>query len=597
MSRITRRFSQQPSSSSQTHRRSLHPWALVATPKVDDDHNEDDSHPSNDYDENSLHTPAQSPPSKSAARTVTTTPYSLSSTPSASHRSFGEEMEGHHSNSSNNNRIIIDTTLVVEQAARQQERERLGQSYNHHIPTGATTLTTTMSSMDPNDETGTVISDTQSQVSSVAHLRGLLDGFGKQRKEHFERTTTKIAPEEAQRPTRPKVKKTAERPNKPTPLPPQAASALARRLVDTGLPSHPYTRCTPIRIKPKESQHDVRATDQGYKSVAQLSAWLAEDPTKSKQKSKVLRRGANVIAKSRAFDKNLVDVLIEQDMGGRSTKGLVAYTKKQLLAAPSMSGSESGGSDSNANNLAVQEWPETASTISVSHKKQWLKHAFQQPEEAQAPAPKAHTEVVTAQDGRAAVSNRAKHMWRQRLPKKETPTKAMECSVQESEVVASPSETPTKRVSSPHRVSSRGVRSTTAFVMRRPVSKATPVATRIEADGPKEVVAESRLSPEEATPESTMEPPPPRKPLSGFSAARDQLVQRAHQNGNPVNVTTRVKNRAAKFERLEKESRRKSQAHGNLKSTWVEDEDRPSNSYVRSFVSNVAPPKAFEELP
>jgi hypothetical protein len=511
-----------------------------------------------------------------------TTPYSTLSSP-PSHRSFGEEMESHHHNS-NNNRIIIDTTLVttMEHAARQQER-LAGQSYSHAKTATITTGATTVSSTVDNEEVGTVASDTHSEVSSVAHLRGWLDGFGKQRKEHFERTTTKITPEEAQRPTRTKVKKTAERANKPTPLPPQAASVLAKRLVDTGLPRNPYTRSTPIRIKTKQNQQDVRATDEGYKSVAQLSAWLAEDPTKAKTSVIVLRRGANVIAKSRAFDKNLVDVLIEQDIG-RSTKGLVA-AKKQMLA-PSLSGCDSvSGSDSqSSHHLAVQEWPETASTISVSHKKQWLKQAFRQ-HEGTAP-PKAHTEVVTAQDGRAAVSNRAKHMWRQRLPKKKenTPTKAMDR--EKSEVAASRSVT----MPSPHRISSRA--------MRTPVVQAMPIITNpADAESSNKDVVHESVGEEHPAPETAMEPPPQRRPLSGFSAARDQLVQRAHQNGNPVNVTTRVKNRAATFQRLEKESRRKSQPHGNLKSNWVEGEGRPSNSYIRSFVSDVIPPKAFEELP
>ena len=88
----------------------------------------------------------------------------------------------------------------------------------------------------------------------------------------------------------------------------------------------------------------------------------------------------------------------------------------------------------------------------------------------------------------------------------------------------------------------------------------------------------------------------------GFSAARDFLVQKSRQNGNPVDVA-KVANRTAKFERLEKEARRKSQPIGHVKSVWVAAESENTEtksgrpSFVKTFVSNTAPKKSMEELP
>ena len=84
--------------------------------------------------------------------------------------------------------------------------------------------------------------------------------------------------------------------------------------------------------------------------------------------------------------------------------------------------------------------------------------------------------------------------------------------------------------------------------------------------------------------------------------AREFLVQKSRQNGNPVDVA-KVKCRTAKFERLEKEAnRRKSQPLGIVKSSWVEDGSEASVSsgrptFVKTYVSNAAPKKSIHELP
>jgi hypothetical protein len=394
-----------------------------------------------------------------------------------------------------------------------------------------------------------ITSDTNTEVSSVAHLRGWLDGFGKQHKEHYEKNT-KIgqAPEDAERPTRPKVTGSAQKQNRPTPLPPPAASLLAKRLVDTGLP-----RAAPVRIQTKLVEQDVRATNEGYKSVKELSAWLADDPTKSKKKVLCLRRGANVIAKSRVFDKGLKDVVIEQDYGRTTVKGLVASKKK--LLAPTLKGLSSHDTDDS--NTAAQDWPinsdylETASSLDVSSKKEWLVNAFKRDGPmGTAGKMRAQTEVVTAQDEQAAVSNRAKSLWRQRSATRDKLTEDL-------------SNTPNNTVSS--------------------------------------ASSKQQMS---MVPHNQQDDPSPTK--YGFAAAREFLVQKSRQNGNPVDVH-KVKDRTAKFERLGKE--RNQVVDKTVKTSWVETASSSSSSsfdastrnysstFVKTLVSNKAPQKSLHELP
>ena len=532
---------------------------------------------SNNYYNNSMMMmiTTATPPSASASSTNTSTNTSSTSRPL---RTFGEELEP------TNNRVIIDNTSLLLRMSEEQES-----STNNQHKDG-------LSSISPSIPDDISAGTTSSQGSSVAHLRGLLDDFGKQQKQHYEKNTAVgQTPSGAQRPTRPKVGGTSKRPNqnnKATPLPGPAASALARRLVDTttGLPAtatrrHP--RATPIRIQTKEPGVDVRATNEGYKSVKELSAWLADDPTKAKKKVKCLRRGANVIAKSRAFDKGLKDVIIEQDLGLRSIKGLVA-SKKQLLATESGRSfdntSTSDRTDSNkkhsgnndweeTENINAQpQWPvpdsmETSSVICVSDKKQWLANAFKKADGVVTTAPKAHTEVVTAQDEREAVSNRAKHMWRQRASKaKTTDSTTPPTTFTQKSIAARKSITAASATNKQVIVSQSAVENT-----ERQIDTTDPPAPETTKND-----VEKNDSPTKY----------------GFSAARDFLVQKARQNGNPVDVNE-IKNRKTKFEQLE---RRRSTTQSTLhKTAWVE---APQNSaFVRTVVPNTAPKKSMEELP
>ena len=527
---------------------------LYHTLFVDNNKQDDD-----EEDESGIESPTKRYKGMVSAATKMTTPSS------SRRRSFGEELEP-------NNRVIIDNTSLL---------------LRHHKDNNTLAASTASVADD-----GSAATSSSSQGSSVAALRGLLDDFGKQQKKHFE-TTSALgqAPADAHRPTRPKVVPAKQAANAPTPLPPPAASALQRRLADTGLSTR-HPRTTPIRIQTKETAADVRATNEGYKSVKELSAWLADDPTKEKKKVKCLRRGANVIAKSRAFDKGLKDVIIEQDLGLRSVHGLVA-SKKQLLAHPSLSiGSSSCGGHPTHSSHDWEEtehapaWPvpdtlETASAISVSDKKQWLSSAFKK-----AGGAKAHTEVITAQDEREAVSNRAKHLWRQRAKVKSAPTSSS------TAVSGVPPPTFTQK----------------SVAARKSISTATNVNN-------KQVVVKPMDPPASASKRTTVEPPlkattnPPTlenknediqeafSPTKyGFSAAREFIVQKSRQNGNPVDGQ-KVKNRMAKYEQIE--ARRKSSQPTLHKTAWVEPQDTVSSSraFVRTVVPNTAPKKSVEELP
>lgn len=156
-------------------------------------------------------------------------------------------------------------------------------------------------------------------ASSVANLREWLDSFGKKNREHFEKqkATSATANVKLSPVRRPTVRRSFE--TGPTPLPGEAASLLARRLVATN--RQPSTG-------KKQSESDtanVQATNEGYASVAELSKWLADDPTSSK-KVRHLRRGANILAKAQAYDKGLSNTIAIEN---KIHRGGVSASKKR----------------------------------------------------------------------------------------------------------------------------------------------------------------------------------------------------------------------------------------------------------------------------
>ncbi|GFH47924.1 hypothetical protein CTEN210_04400 [Chaetoceros tenuissimus] len=64
------------------------------------------------------------------------------------------------------------------------------------------------------------------------------------------------------------------------------------------------------RFGTKVKQEEVQATDETHASVQKLSQWLSDDPFE-KKKTIVVRRGMNIIQKSRAFEQNQVSQLVD----------------------------------------------------------------------------------------------------------------------------------------------------------------------------------------------------------------------------------------------------------------------------------------------
>ena len=393
----------------------------------------------------------------------------------------------------------------------------------------------------------TIFMSSSEEASSVAQLRGWLNDFGEKNKKHYAKLSTRSSSEELVKgPTRPKVLPSKDA-SRPTPLPVHAATVLARRIEK----DRRLSRSTPVRIKPKILTEEVQATNEGYASVAKLSAWLADDPTKTR-KTKQIRRGANVIAKSRKFDKGLADVIIEE-MHIRS--GGVSEKKDWLMTT------FSNESDDTSGNISV-------GATSVSAKKEWLGSAFKKDRHT-VHVPKAKTDIMTSNDERDEVSSRAKAMWRNRTYSSEQ-TEPQSCQPKRSVAFTEPLQPSVKSPSSPQS-------SDVDLDCRSQDASAT------ECDENRTMEEESREQPEGHEP--------------SFRSARNSLVERSKKNGTTVEVMSAVKLRKAKFERLGQDARRKSLPMGMLKPSWSEDDGGPSNTYIKKYLPNVPNKKTLHQLP
>ena len=282
-------------------------------------------------------------------------------------------------------------------------------------------------------------------ASSVQNLRGWLDEFGKQNQKHYEKQVKTPSKEELAKPVmRPKVRPSVAPPNHgPTPLPTHAAHAFSRRMSVGQKPHHPHNHnnnCNNIhkrvvRLVPKPAEQ-VQATNDGYASVAQLSKWLADDPTSTK-KVKQIRRGANIIAKSRKFDKQLENVVVEEE------RGCTSVLQKRLELQKALS-EDSGDKDhnqhnhdgatattaesssSNDNSLEHHKTDKTTrrtraaaevASLSVSEKKKWLSSAFQS---SAATPHKAVSEIHSSSNHHHDASLRAKDIWRHKQQQQRT---------------------------------------------------------------------------------------------------------------------------------------------------------------------------------
>jgi hypothetical protein len=520
--------------------------------------------------------------------------------------------------------------------------------------------------------------------SSVAMLRRRLDAFGKQSKKHFEKNTCLMVDQNqlVKGPSRPKL-----------PPPPPPPSQTVHRRMDTrpmdrrvGMP-----RATPIRIiKPKVNSEEVQATNQGYASVAKLSAWLADDPTKTK-KAKPIRRGMNVIAKSRAFDKGLADVIIEKS---NIQTGLVTQKKEWLQATFSEDSQDDTFTgvlhEKTAKRMAT-DFKETGSSISVSDKKEWLNNVFKKSDACSAFATKAKSEIITEHDTRNDLSMRAKELWRKRSPPRKSPlrdrmlaaSKSTDTGMKKMEVIKSHRPVKPRSPRAAESTISSSVRDvrftnrsshsssrsyTTPFKTNESMDRdrfvaETPAVVRTQQDGSGKPIyrktpyrsvsvrdqytmenadafkksdldalcssfssnaclddnhsvssfSELSFNPDgedqrdDATVQSESIPPvdsgmsvSDHSTGSGFHAARNLLVQRSRQNGNAVDVVSKVQLRKAKFEKLEKEVRKATNPQGLLKPSWEganPKEGASSSSYIKKYMADIPQKRSIHELP
>ncbi len=296
----------------------------------------------------------------------------------------------------------------------------------------------------------------------------------------------------------------------------------------------------------------VEATDDGYASVASLSKWLENDPTSAKKKRHV-RRGRNIVSRSRQFEKDSESEIIVE---AKISRGAVGDKKKWLQNAFQSNTEEDDDACSSFSGYvksdvgrSMRTYPrynttrygaqteiitdDAASSLSVSDKKDWLKKAFAKNSEDRKKLgySKAQTDVMHNR-GQDEAASRAKLRFKERSARK-----LLDASS-------------TTRLSA----SNEGVR---------------------------------RVGPidEDTTPVD-------------FSAAREALVQRSNKNGHDTQVVNKVFLRKKKIERQVDESRRKSISQGLvLKPSWEVADD--SNTYEKKYVPvmEIAPKKSFEELP
>ena len=386
-------------------------------------------------------------------------------------------------------------------------------------------------------------------------------------------------------------------------------------------------RGTPIRMKPRVRTQEVQATDSGYASVAKLSAWLADDPTSTK-KVKHVRRGRNVISKSRKFEKDLEDVIVEEN---NIATGAVKEKKNWLKSAFAHE-EDCGGDDSSRHMddsfsshdhhgdhrhmmMMMRTQPvnlddgcarsefvvsnDAASSISVSHKKKWLQSAFKKEGDAsgQRRLSYARSDIGPAREHRDDVTSRAKQMWQQKSEKrlgdgppsatkfhaapspyrKQRPPAARDSTPGKSLEERMRARMGTTRASAPSHMLAKAAHAATTSASTKPPTRHSVAVVQVEED----------------------------KTPVDFRAARELLIQRSKQNGNEVKLVSKVQTRANKFEKISKDTKRRSSCTGLLKPTWDSNSsvtgsvasNAPSNAYTKSFVEDVAPQKSFDELP
>jgi len=336
----------------------------------------------------------------------------------------------------------------------------------------------------------------------------------------------------------------------------------------------------------------VKATDDGHASVASLSKWLEADPTSAKKKRHV-RRGRNIISKSRQFEQDSENFIV---MESKISRGAVGDKKKWLQNAFQSTIEEDGEDDACSTfsgyvksdvGRSERSYPrynrqgaqteiitnDAASSLSVSDKTDWLKKAFvkNSQERKKLGYTNAQTDVMHNRgQPRDEAASRAKLRFKERSARKLMGATSTRPSGKTASSASTNLDEGTFRVS-PEEMTARIDPKDSIFRSTNVVQISDPVE-------------------EDSTPVD-------------FRAARDALVQRSKKNGHNTQVVNKVTLRKKNFERLEADSRRKSMSVGLVvKTSWdVADSSKgcPSNAYEKKYVpaSAIAPKKSFEELP
>ena len=365
-------------------------------------------------------------------------------------------------------------------------------------------------------------------------------------------------------------------------------------------------------FKPRIKRDEVQATNEGYASVAKLSEWLANDPTATKKKNYV-RRGKNVVSKSRNYEKELENVIVIET---NIPRGGVQDKKKMIQGAFGSPGAKYRRA-SNVRDLAPRYAVSDAGvpTISVSEKKDWLKKAFKHAiEDSVEDKEEARSEIIV-NDAASSLSVSDKKDWLQNAFKNGKATSA----------VPNAGTTPSKKFGygkamtdvmhnrdadddAKARIKARFV----ARSGRTPVkAKEIPVAKAQE----QEVVTlrdeekEERTGPPKSSEsenrsvlssESSLFVEEDQTPVD-FRSARMALIHRGKQNGHEIQVVNKVYMKKSKFEQLiEAERKQRLGSQVLHKSSWEEADPStglPSTAYDKKLLPIIAPKKSFEELP
>lgn len=556
-------------------------------------------------------------------------------------------------------------------------------------------------------------SDCESDLS-VSRLKGWLDDFGKQNRAHYDKVNHIGKVPDGVSLAKPIRSKSAN-----TPASKPVVTRTVRRNTDPSVMNAETKKGpakTPVRYKSRFKKDEVQATNNGYASVKKIAAWLADDPTADKKMTTV-RKGINVINKSRLFEKDLENVIIEEN---RIIKGSVS-NKKDFFQSEAFIDDE--GKQETASCVSVSDkkkWLEGAFgnksaqdeqvedddddsivSMSVLDKKQWLQNAFKSTNDGRdkstAITPSRFKSAASAPGGSSMTPRRneaavmsvkqkfqnraasrrslsdtsdsleivsshseeetaaAKQKWQQRAarrsmtgstdpPPKHAPTKSAElpkspvkdASVNvTSEVPAStlpePCEPPAiQRLKTVASIESPARNNVARKWQERKANKertspqrpglerknsgltSSPARANIAkkwqerkaAKQMADIQGSSKSTDEKITTTTSasggaIEPKPDEEEAFDFRAAREKLVKRSAQNGNPVKVINKVQLRKQKFEKIQADMRKQSAPMGMLKPTWEQaaPEVGPTTSYTKNFVDNIAPKKSFEELP